>query len=333
MKKIFALIKTMRPRQWFKSFYLLFGAAPAVFLLPSNLFAVSLLVLLGIINLILVQGAAYIINDIADVGDDRKHPKKKFRSIASGALSITEAKVFAAVLLSIALLLAYYLDFRILLIDIILFANNILYSLKPVRFKDKKYFDIFTAGLNFPLRVMVGWHLFEPYNQARFSLDYNLISTSVPHETIQSLFFNAPPRIIEFSMKFSTVTLSFVSIMILTYFLAVFLLSLKRLAEKHDSKIGKLRSVLKSYSYAQLNAISIMSAFLSMLSLFLLAWSLKPLLIIILPFILYLLRWYYRMTFVKDSLVKEPEQIFTKSPKFIFLTVLILILSGIILFL
>jgi len=332
LMRISSYIQEMRPRQWFKSFYVLFGAAPAIFLLPSNLYMASLLIVFGIINLVLVQGAMYIINDIADAEKDRKHPSKKFRPIASGAIPIKGAYAFAAVLLAAAFLLGLALNPIILAIDVFLFLNNIVYSFKP-RLKDMKYIDIFSVALNFPLRVMAGWYLFEPFNQARFSLNFNIASAAVSPDTIQALLFNAPPRIIEMSAKFSSVTASGISIIFLSYFLAVFLLSMKRIAEKRDADIEKLRKVLKNYSIPQLKAISIFSALLSVISFIILALSLKPLLALLAPIFAYMMRWYYRLGFEKDSLVKEPEKIFTKSPKFIAVSALILILSGIILFL
>lgn len=327
-----AYAREMRPRQWFKSFYMILGAAPAIFLLPSNLYMASLLLVFGIANLILVQGAMYIINDIADAGKDRKHPSKRFRPIASGAIKIREAYVFAVLLLAAAFALGLALNPIILAVDVLLFLNNVAYSFKP-RLKDLKYIDIASVALNFPLRVMAGWYLFEPFNQARFSMNFNIASAAISPDTMQALLFNAPPRIIEMSAKFSSVTASGLSIIFLSYFLAAFLLSMKRIAEKRDADIEKLRKILADYSIPQLKAISILSALLSIASFIILALSLKPMLAFLTPIFAYMLRWYYKLGFEKDSPVKEPEKIFTKSPKFIAASALILILSGLILFL
>ncbi len=327
-----AYLSMMRPRQWFKSFYIIFGAAPAIFLLPLNFYIVSLLLILAIINLILIQGVMYVINDIADAEKDRKHPTKRFRPIASGSVSVKKTYVFAAALLATALLLGYALDIKVFLIDLFLVLNNVAYSIAP-RFKDRKYLDIFSVALNFPLRVMAGWYLFEPYNQAGFALNFNIISNAISPDTIQALLFNAPPKIIEVSARFSTITASGISMILLTYFLAAFLLSMKRIAEKQDVNIEKMRSVLMKYSIPQLKAISIFSALASIALFATLALSLKPLLALLVPIFAYMMRWYYRLGFEKNSPVKEPEKIFTKSPKFIAACTLILILSGILLFL
>lgn len=330
--KFSSYVQEMRPRQWFKSFYIIFGAAPAIFLLPSSIYMVSFLLFLAILNLVLVQGAMYVINDIADAEKDRKHPSKRFRPIASGAITIKAACMFAAMLLALAFLLGFALNPLIIIIDILLFLNNVAYSLVP-RIKDRKYADIFSVALNFPLRVMAGWYLFEPFNQGRFASNFNIVSNAISPDTIQALLFNAPPRIIEMSVKFSSITVSAISIIFLSYFLAVFLLSMKRIVEKQDEKIERLRKVLKEYSIPQLKAISILSALVSNAMFVVLALSLKPLLVFLVPIFAYMVRWYYKLGLEKDSPAKEPEKIFTKSPKFIAACALVLILSGIILFL
>lgn len=327
MGKLKSFLELMRPRQWFKSFYIVFGAVPAIFLSPFITFMIPWLLFIGIINMILIQGVIYSINDIADMEKDKLHTKKKDRPIPSGHISVKEAKFFAIFLFLVALAMAWFMDFRIILIDIFLVALNLLYSLRPVRLKDKKYLDIFTTGLNFPLRVGVGWYLFEPLNQARFHFNYSVTSKDIVSESIQALFFNTPPRIIEFSSTFSTVTLSFVSMMVLTYFLAIFLLSLKRLGEKLWIKnADKTRTVLGKYSTSSLKAIALMSFVFVALGFFFLAFSLKLSLIFLTSYFMGLVWWYYRLAFRKDSPVKNPEEVFTKNKGFIVSGIIFLLL-------
>ncbi len=310
----------MRPRQWFKSLYVVFGSVPAIILSPYMPVMISSLLFLGIVNMILIQGVIYSINDITDMEKDKIHPKKRKRPLPSGKITLKEAKVFAVFLFLTAIAMAFYLDFRIVLIDVALVAINLVYSLKPIRLKDKKYFDIFVTGLNFPLRVGVGWYLFEPLNRNKFHFLYSIISNEIiSSNSIQAIFFNTPPRIINFYTEFSTITLSFLSMMTLTYFLAVFLLSLKRLGEKlWVEKSEKARPVLKYYSTSSLKAVSFMSLFFTTASFFFLAYSLKISLMFMTFFLVCMMVWYYRLTFKKDSPVKNPEEIFTKNRKFIF---------------
>jgi len=50
-----------------------------------------------------VSGATYMVNDVADIHRDRKHPRKCRRPIASGAISVPTALVFAILLLAVAI--------------------------------------------------------------------------------------------------------------------------------------------------------------------------------------------------------------------------------------
>jgi 4-hydroxybenzoate polyprenyltransferase len=309
MQKIYDFIRLMRPKQWFKSFYIVIGAAPAIFLMPVQPFLIFWLLFLGILNMVLIQGVIYAINDIADYESDRKHPIKRFRPIASGKISRKEAVVFALFLFILAAWIAIMIDLRILLIDFALIFLNLIYSFKPFRLRDRMYVDIFSAGLNFPLRVMVGWFLFEPYNEARFTFHFEIFSRYIDSQSIQALLFSAYPRVIETTIKFSTITLSFVSIMFFTYFLACYLLALKRLVEKLEKKESS-RIVLEKYSPAKLKAIAINSAIIVFLSYLLLAWSLKPSLLMLLPILFYALLRYYKMSFEPRSIVGKPEEIF-----------------------
>jgi hypothetical protein len=171
------------------------------------------------------------------------------------------------------------------------------------------YLDVATPALNFPLRVAVGWYLFEPYNYARFSLDFEIISKAIASDSIQAILFSAPPRIIELNVKFSSVTLSFVSMMLFTYFLACYLLAMKRLREKIEGHEVS-RKVLRFYSQAKLKVIAIFSAMIVFFSYIFLAWSLKFSLILLSPILLYALIRYYKMAFERYSIVGKPEEIF-----------------------
>lgn len=242
--------------------------------------------------------------------------------------------MFGLLLFCLALALAFVLDLKIVLIDLLLFLNNMLYSFKPIRLRDKPYVDVGSVALNSPLRSMVGWYLFEPYNQARLSFSYKFISTKNVTDSIQSVFFNAHPRIINFSIIFSTVTLSFISIMSLTYFLAIFLLIVKRLGEKLTLKnADKIRESLKYYTLVKLKLIAMFSTLMVFISLLLLSWALKPALIILSPFVLLMMYWYYKLALSKDSVVTFPEEIFVKTPKFTFALISLCIFALIILLL
>ncbi len=100
------LIRSARPRHWVKNSFVL--AAPLfsghLFLQPDlsrSLIAVALFVC--------ASSAIYLINDIVDREQDRLHPLKSARPIASGRLSPAVAAVAAVLLLLVALVAAHLL--------------------------------------------------------------------------------------------------------------------------------------------------------------------------------------------------------------------------------
>ena len=107
------LIKTLRPKQWAK-----------------NIFIFTALTVAGAILFSLIASAVYIFNDIADIEADQQHPTKKLRPIASGVLPIRTAWFLGILLLVISLPLAYLLSPEFLIICVVYFTLNILYSSK-----------------------------------------------------------------------------------------------------------------------------------------------------------------------------------------------------------
>ncbi|MCX8052768.1 MAG: decaprenyl-phosphate phosphoribosyltransferase, partial [Armatimonadetes bacterium] len=105
---IIALFKSLRPRQWTKN--LLVFAGYIFTINQTHPPGTPLRVLAAFGLFCAVAGATYIINDAADAERDRKHPRKRNRPIASGAVTVRAAVTFAALLLATALWLSYILD-------------------------------------------------------------------------------------------------------------------------------------------------------------------------------------------------------------------------------
>jgi len=150
MTMIQALFKTMRPRQWTKNGFVFFAL-----MFDKQLFLREpfLRTLEGFALFCLVSSAVYLINDIADVDADRKHPEKKHRPIASGKLPLNVAWIAATVLVAIALPLGYLLSPTLAVILAIYLGINILYSrwLKHI-----PILDVFIVSSGFVLRVAAG---------------------------------------------------------------------------------------------------------------------------------------------------------------------------------
>lgn len=84
----------MRVSEWYRNIYVFFPL-----LLSGHISIPNIIVLLlGYFTLSFTSSIVYIVNDIHDIDVDKKHPTKKNRPLASGALSLQEAVFIAAVL-------------------------------------------------------------------------------------------------------------------------------------------------------------------------------------------------------------------------------------------
>ena len=97
-------VRLLRPTHWIKNlivFIPLFFAGG----LPEA--AVFTNVLLSFFSFCLVASAVYVLNDLMDVENDRKHPTKRARPIAAGEISERVAAVTCIVLALVSLVLAF----------------------------------------------------------------------------------------------------------------------------------------------------------------------------------------------------------------------------------
>jgi decaprenyl-phosphate phosphoribosyltransferase len=93
-----SLLRLMRPAQWAKSAFVLIGPAYGYADMETGWREVALPALLAAVAFSLVSSACYIVNDILDAEQDRAHPRKRRRPIASGAVSPAQGAALAIVL-------------------------------------------------------------------------------------------------------------------------------------------------------------------------------------------------------------------------------------------
>lgn len=152
MKKILSYIKLMRPHHYIKNILIFL---PIIF--SKNIFNWGVLknTLIGVVAFSLMSSIVYIINDIMDVEADKKHEKKKYRPIASGAVSIKSAIILAVVLFAISIVLNWYIKSNLLATCIFYgyLVMNILYSIK---LKHIPIVDIVILAFGFMFRVIYG---------------------------------------------------------------------------------------------------------------------------------------------------------------------------------
>lgn len=93
-----SILKLMRVKQWTKNLFVL---AAWIFTKGWSVPEQNVRITVAFLVLCCLSSAVYVWNDIADVDADRKHPKKRNRPVASGAIGVGSAGVISAVLLAI----------------------------------------------------------------------------------------------------------------------------------------------------------------------------------------------------------------------------------------
>uniref|UniRef100_A0A7C3YT31 Decaprenyl-phosphate phosphoribosyltransferase n=1 Tax=candidate division WOR-3 bacterium TaxID=2052148 RepID=A0A7C3YT31_UNCW3 len=144
------LIKSLRPRQWTKNAFVFAGL-----FFSQNLFHLSYLYksLAAFFLFSFLSGATYIINDIKDINEDRIHPKKRFRPIASGRLKVSIALPFALLLILLSLILGYCLNRDFFLVLLLYLILTLAYSFF---LKEIVILDLLTIAFGFVLRALGG---------------------------------------------------------------------------------------------------------------------------------------------------------------------------------
>lgn len=167
VKKILSLI---RVSQWIKN---LFVFVPLLF--SRHLFEAnySAKVLIGFMVFSFVSSIVYILNDITDVESDRKHPIKKNRPIASGAISVSLAyKLVVLIFLAIGVLIPYTTVDFIVVVSLYLVINFFYSKI----LKHMVLLDVFSIAAGFMLRVIAGAVIISVYISSWLMLTTMFIS-------------------------------------------------------------------------------------------------------------------------------------------------------------
>lgn len=147
------LIRLIRPHQWVKNLVVLlpvfFGGA---LLHIESVYA-------GLVTALCFSFAAssiYCLNDIVDVEDDRQHPVKCHRPMASGAISIAQGYILMFSMFVLSMLSTFLLrQSQLETASVILFywLLNIAYCLK---LKQYAIIDVCVVSFGFVLRILAG---------------------------------------------------------------------------------------------------------------------------------------------------------------------------------
>lgn len=148
-------LKLIRVKHWLKNGLVFLPIFFSINILNKEYFLTTLI---AFFVFSLSSSIVYVINDINDVEKDRKHPIKKNRPLASGAISIKNAyiTIFVISMLALTMMSVIYTNTKniyTIIVPLIYIVMNILYSkwLKHV-----PIIDVVIIVLGFLLRVMYG---------------------------------------------------------------------------------------------------------------------------------------------------------------------------------
>ncbi|MGV8144880.1 MAG: decaprenyl-phosphate phosphoribosyltransferase [Methanothermobacter sp.] len=144
------ILISMRPKQWYKNLVIFIGIAFSLNLFNFNLW---ITVISAFIIFCLLSGSIYLINDVLDIENDRKHPKKCKRPLPSGELKPYQAILSAVLFIIISLIWSYLINVPFLLTAISYFILIMVYSLFLKHFI---IVDILIISSGFVLRAIAG---------------------------------------------------------------------------------------------------------------------------------------------------------------------------------
>ncbi len=144
------LWRLMRPRQWIKN---LLVFAPLIFASGFLRLGDWPPATLAFLAFCFLSSAVYIANDWRDREEDRRHPKKRLRPLASGQVSLGAAGALLLLLLLGGLGLAFWSGPWVLLVAALFLLVNVLYT---YLLKSQLFLDAFGISAGFMLRALAG---------------------------------------------------------------------------------------------------------------------------------------------------------------------------------
>ncbi len=144
------LFEALRPEQWVKNGFVL---AAVVFSLQLGEIGPVMRSLAAFALFCLASSSAYVLNDLVDVTRDRAHADKRSRPIASGRVSVGEARVLGSSLAAVALIGATFLGLGMVLCVTAFLGLQAAYSLV---LKHVPVADAVAIASGFVLRTAAG---------------------------------------------------------------------------------------------------------------------------------------------------------------------------------
>ena len=145
-------LEILRPHQWIKNAFLFLPLFFGKKMTDGTGLVATLILFVGFT---LIAGSVYIFNDLLDAENDKKHPRKKFRPIASGKISSFNAIRWFVCVAGIGwgTLLLFLPTPEILGLVLFYFVMNLAYSFA---LKKIELVDVMLIAAGFVIRIFLG---------------------------------------------------------------------------------------------------------------------------------------------------------------------------------
>jgi decaprenyl-phosphate phosphoribosyltransferase len=253
-----------------------------IFVIPGIVIAASLAdaafdkaffarLLLGLGAVVAVASSNYVLNELLDAPFDRLHPSKRMRPAACRSVNIPLAYAQWLACAALGFGLALAVSKPLFFSVLGLWVMGCIYNVPPIRTKDVPYLDVLSESINNPIRLLVGWYI---------------VTTTV-----------IPP----------------VSLLIAYWTLGAYFMALKRFSEYRQ--IGRDSAMKYRRSFAYYTEQSLLTSVLfyaaaAMLffGAFIMRYRME--MVFAFPFIALLMADYFKLSFVEDSPVQNPEKLY-----------------------
>jgi 4-hydroxybenzoate polyprenyltransferase len=143
-------VRLLRPHEWIKNGFVFVGVLFAnAWRQPNMLEQVSITAA----SFCLVASGVYVFNDLLDREQDRAHPRKQKRPLASGTIANTSAVLLLSLLWLLGFAGAFVVGTRVFLTLLVYVLVNIAYS---IGLKHVVVLDVFAIASGFMLRILAG---------------------------------------------------------------------------------------------------------------------------------------------------------------------------------
>ncbi len=147
---VLGLIRACRPKQWSKNVLLFFGLIFALKLTDAVLVERAFA---GFLVFCAASSCVYLVNDLADLEQDRLHPRKRHRPLAAGVITRGQAVALAVLLLVGAVAASVALGMQFAILTVLYILMTFVYSF---RLKHVVLIDVFVIAAGFVIRAAAG---------------------------------------------------------------------------------------------------------------------------------------------------------------------------------